>query len=183
MDNLVIVSRRVGQPANGRLQRKLSPTLGQKRPSYRNFNAGDKETGPRNPQIQALINEIINDNGEDIDGNIAEVLTLLSNETEFITYTTSNFAVRYFCISFEKSVVPPRKPSAEDIAEIFPSEPPRHVVDDVFPQVVGSKLRTKEDIVRFSDGEDNEHSDTDESIDIADIKPNVKFLPATVDMD
>ena len=54
--------------------------------------------------------------------------------------------------------------------------PPPHVLDDVFPQDVDSKPRTKGGIIGFSDGED-EHSDTDESIDIADIKPNVKFLP------
>ena len=55
------------------------------------------------------------------------------------------------------------------------------MVGDLFPQAVDSKPRTKEDFFGFSDGEDDEHSDTDGSIDVTDIKPNVKFLPATVE--
>ena len=62
---------------------------------------------------------------------------------------------------------------AEVIAEVFPklaTPPPSHVVDDVFPQAVDSKRGTKEDIIGFSNGEDDEHSNTDESIDIGDKK-------------
>ena len=85
-------------------------------------------------------------------------------------------------LSSKKSILPPRKPSTEYIAEVFPSESPPHVVDDVIPQAVDLKPRTIEDIIEFSEGDkDDEQSDTDESIDIIDIKPNVKFLPATVD--
>ena len=43
----------------------------------------------------------------------------------------------------QKSTVPPRKPSAEVIAEVFPSEPPSHVLNQVFLRAVDSKPRTK----------------------------------------
>ena len=50
---------------------------------------------------------------------------------------------------------------------------------------VKSVPRTKGDIIGFSDAEaddgDSDDSDTDESIDISDIKPNVKFLSATIE--
>ena len=50
---------------------------------------------------------------------------------------------------------------------------------------VKSKPRTKGDSVGFSDTDDendsNNSSDSDESIDISDIKPKVKFLPATIE--
>ena len=59
------------------------------------------------------------------------------------------------------------------MAAVFQEEPSSEVEE--------SHPRTKGDSIGFSDGEDDEYSDTDESIDITDIKPNVKFLPATVD--
>ena len=78
----------------------------------------------------------------------------------------------------KKSILSP-KPSAEVIAKVFPEkELPTPLVVDVFPQAVDSKPRRKEDIIGFNDVE---QSDTDESIDIIDIKSNVKFLPATVE--
>ena len=65
------------------------------------------------------------------------------------------------------------KPSTEVIAEVFPYEktnnyqlPPPHVVDEVFPQAVKTKPRTKGIFIGFSDGEsddDNEQS-TDEEM-------------------
>ena len=41
---------------------EFESTLGQKRSRSPNFEGADKETGPRNPKITALVNEIINDN-------------------------------------------------------------------------------------------------------------------------
>ena len=66
------------------------------------------------------------------------------------------------------------KPSAEVIAEVFPSVPlkklpttnyqPPHVVAEVFPQDVKTKPRTKGVIIGFSDGESDEQS-TDEEME------------------
>ena len=49
--------------------------------------------------------------------------------------------------------------------------------------LVKSKPRTKGDIVGFSDTDDenDSSSDSNESINISDIKPKVKFLPATIE--
>ena len=86
----------------------------------------------------------------------------------------------------QTSIVP-LTPSAEVIAEVFPFEstPPLYVVDDVFPEAVHSKLRTEGDIIGFSDSDTEtevaSNTESDESMDITDIKANVKFLPATVD--
>ena len=41
---------------------EFESTLGQKSSRSPNFDGADKETGPRNPKIAALVNEIINDN-------------------------------------------------------------------------------------------------------------------------
>ena len=41
---------------------EFESTLGQKRSRSPNFDGADKEIGPRNPKIAALVNEIINDN-------------------------------------------------------------------------------------------------------------------------
>ena len=41
---------------------EFESTLRQKRSRSPNFDGADKETGPRNPKIAALVNEIINDN-------------------------------------------------------------------------------------------------------------------------
>ena len=76
----------------------------------------------------------------------------------------------------KNSFVPPQKSSAEDIAEKFPSEPPTHVVDDVFPQAVDSKSRTKEGTIGFSDGKDDEHSDTDDIADEHEHRNELVFL-------
>ena len=62
-------------------------------------------------------------------------------------------------------------------------------MNEVFPQAAESSPRTKEDIICFSgdesdeDEEEHEPSDieSDESIDIADINPKMKFLTATID--
>ena len=41
---------------------EFESTLGQKRSRSPNFDGAGKETGPRNPKITVLVNEIINDN-------------------------------------------------------------------------------------------------------------------------
>ena len=62
----------------------------------------------------------------------------------------------------KKSILSP-KPSAEVIAEVFPE---KELVFVIFTQAVDSKPRTKEDIIGFSDGdEDDEQSYTDESVE------------------
>ena len=87
---------------------------------------------------------------------------------------------------------PLSKPSLTS-ADTLPSPPPTttEVIAAVFqekPDImlpVKSKPRTKADIIRFSDAEDDDHdsddSESDESIDISDIKSKVKFLPATIE--
>ena len=70
------------------------------------------------------------------------------------------------------------KPSAEVIAEVFPSVPvkklpttnyqlpPPHVVDEEFPQAVKTKPRTKGVITGFSDGEsDDDEQSTDKEME------------------
>ena len=84
----------------------------------------------------------------------------------------------------------PPKPSVEVIVEGFPfvtekelPTPPPNVVDYVFPQAVDSKSGTKRDIIGFRNIDTETAGDeSDESIDITDIKPNVKFLPASIDV-
>ena len=53
-------------------------------------------------------------------------------------------------------------------------------MDCVFPQSVDSKSRTKRDIIGFGNTDtETAEDESDESIDITDIKSNVKFLPAS----
>ena len=49
----------------------------------RHFDGGaDKETGPRNPKVQALLDEIINDTPDDVD--VTSQTTHCCSATEFI---------------------------------------------------------------------------------------------------
>ena len=114
-------------------------TLGQQRPSSSNFNAADKETEQRNPKMRARINDIINENGRYVKQNSSPARQAIPRQNAFRS---------------KKSIVSPRKSSPEVIAKVFPSKPPSHVMDDVFPQAVDSKPRTKEDIIGITDGED-----------------------------
>ena len=177
-------------------------TLGQKRPRSPNFNGADKETGPRNPKITALLDEIMNDNSPDRDMDVASQKSLppsiaVKQKSSPTISRPSPQKTLLTVFPSTKSIVPPQ-PSAEVIAKVFPSmtekelptpPPPPHAVNEVFPQAAESSPRTKEDIIGFSgdesdeDEEEHEHSDieSDQSIDIADINPKVKFLPATVD--
>ena len=78
------------------------------------------------------------------------------------------------------------KPPPEILADVFPDE----VLSSATPEIIvevfqeeehpgESTRRTKGDIIGFSDPEDSESDD--KSIDVTDIQPNVKFLPATVE--
>ena len=137
----------------------------------RDFGTGKPaETGSRDPKIQALLHEIIND-----DQNMD-----VTSQPSFAVKQNSSPARR---------AIPQKspKPSVEVIAEVFPSElptPPSEVVAAIFQEepsfeVEESPPRTKGDITGFSDGEDDEHSDIDESIDNS--SDEIEFLPATVD--
>ena len=74
-------------------------------------------------------------------------------------------------------------PTSEVVTAVF-QEKPELIINEILPPVK-SKSRTKGDIVGFSDTDDendsNDALDCDESIDISDIKANVKFLPTTVE--
>ena len=78
---------------------------------------------------------------------------------------------------FQKKVLP--KPSPEIVAEVFQEKevlqtsPPEA---EIFPDE--SVPRTKGDVVGYSDTDSETCESTgDESIDITDTHPNVKFLP------
>ena len=65
-------------------------------------------------------------------------------------------------------------PPPDIIADVFPSKGPKAPLEPVFPPQA-SKPRTKEDIMGYSD------TDSEDSIDIGDIHPDIKLLPETVD--
>ena len=110
----------------------------------------DKETGPRIPKIQALLDEIINDTPDDVD-----VASQTSLPTAAVKQNSSSDVIprvipqQTLPNPFPSIVTP--KPSAEVIAEVFPSVPmknlpttnyqlpPPHIVDEVFPQAVKTK--------------------------------------------
>ena len=71
--------------------------------------------------------------------------------------------------------------SLSTIPQAIPKKP-ELIIDEIILPLVKSKPRTKGEIVGFSDGDDNsDDSESDESIDISDIKPKVKFLPSTIE--
>ena len=140
----------------------------------------DKETGQRNPKIQALLDEIINDTTDDVDVALQTSLPIVAvkqNSSSDVIPRVIPQQILPNPFASKKSIVTP-KPSAENIAKVFPSVPmrklpttnyqlqPPYVVDEVFPQAVKTKPRTKGVIIGFSDGEsddDNEQS-TDEEM-------------------
>ena len=142
------------------------------------FDVGKPETVNqlKNPKIQTLLDEIVNDG------------TLKKTHTEKAA-------------PLEKTLT---KPTPEVIiAEVFPSKasekvlppPSMEILAEVFPQVAAiSSPRTKADIIGYSDesseddsldnGDVDEAGDSDteseQSIDIQNIKPKVKFLPTAI---
>ena len=133
------------------------------------LHVGDeKKSESTNPKIKSLLDEIINDSSTD-------------NTTQ------------QTIPALRKSLTPPVLPAQK---KILPSP---EVIAAIFPSSVKSlkrKVRTKEDIMGYSDGESSEEGESsdeaeepddsstgsEESIDITDIKPpKVKFLPATVE--
>ena len=137
------------------------PSLGQKRPRAVEIprfdvpphKSGESSEFPKNPKIQALLEEIVNDNTKDP-----------------IPSTTQAIAKK----ALQSPVPTPRvfPPSPTPLVPLVPSMSPP-------PAAV---MRINEDIVEYSDESDTDDSDnTTDSIDITDIKtPNVKLLPATV---
>ena len=129
-----------------------------------------------------MLGEIIND-GEDMDVTSPPAFAVKQNSSPAIL-----------------RAIPQKlsKPSAEVRSEVFPSElttPTSEVVAAVFQEepsfeVQESSPKTKGDIVGYSDGEDDEHSDkasTDNSSgeeskdEDVESKDEIKLLPATVD--
>ena len=72
--------------------------------------------------------------------------------------------------------------SLSTIPQAIPKKP-ELIIDEIILPLVKSKPRTKGEIVGFSDDDSiiSDDSDSDESIDISNIKPKVKFLPATIE--
>ena len=129
------------------------------------------ENEPKNLKIQALLEEIIND-------------------TPPIEAQTFIAPKKILPIVSQKEVL--SKLPQQAIAELFPSKEsaPRKVV----AELISSSTRTKGDIMGYSDGESSEEESSDDddddesstesedSIDISNIKPpKVKFLPTTVE--
>ena len=85
----------------------------------------DKETGPSNPKIQALLDEIINDTSDYVD-----VASQTSLPTVAVKQNSSSDVIPREIpqqtlpnpFPSKKSIVTP-KPSAEVIAEVFPPVP------------------------------------------------------------
>ena len=128
--------------------------VGQKRPISTDIstfnrtefgNGKPTETGPRNPKIQSLLDEIINDNGQDMDVTSLTPFAVKQNSSPAIlraipqnTYTFPS-----------KTLILPPKPSAEVIAEVISEKelPLVVLVVDVFYQAVDLKPRTIEDFI------------------------------------
>ena len=99
-------------------------------------NGKPTETGPRNPKIQALLDEIINDNGQDMDVTSLHSFAVKQNTSPAILRAIPQ---NTYTFPSKKSILPPN-PSAEVIAEVFlEKELPTPLVVDVFPQAVDSK--------------------------------------------
>ena len=135
-------------------------SLGQKRPRsvesprfdvHPNKSVKSSEF-PKNPKIQALLEEIVNDNTEDPIPSITQSIPKKTLPSPVLT----------------PQVFPPSTP----LMPLIPARSPPPTI------VVG----IKEDIVGYSDESDTDDSEgTTDSIDITDIKPlYVKLLPATV---
>ena len=138
-----------------------------------------KETGPRNPKIQTLLDEIINDTPDDVDvasqsslPTVAVKQTLLPTVPQVIPHQTLPNPF--------PSIVTPKPP-----AEVFPSIPMKKLPTTNYQlphEVVNTKPRTKGVIIGFSNGEsdvdeqctdeETEGENEDDSDSIDDIKPN-----------
>ena len=135
-----------------------------KKPFNAIIHGSDKETGTRNPKITALLDEIMNDNSRGRDMDVASQKPLppiaVKQTSSLSTITRTN----------SQKIVPPQ-PLSEVIAKAFPYKNERRY----HWWISGDE--------RDEDEEEHEHSDikSAESINIADINPKMKFLPATVD--
>ena len=151
---------------------------------------------PKNPKIQSLLDEIIND---DHDMNVVPTVMRPAATPQAIPKNTLPIVSQKKVLpnlSTDVNVLP--NPPRAIVAEVFPSatttdilQPPEIVaavfqekpelIHEILPPVQSKQQRSKGDIIGFSDDEDSE-TESDESIDIEDMKPsNVKFLPTTTE--
>ena len=148
-------------------------------PNVFTFNAGvEKETRPKNPNIQVLLDEIMNDSSTD--KSLSIILqtipkNILSQKTVLLKLpsTAAAAAAAVAC------AIPSPSPPTEVIAAVFQVKP------ELIPEIITpikEKQRMKGDIIGFSDVDDGDDFDSDESIDIIDIKPKVKFLDSYSDI-
>ena len=161
--------------------RDRSPILSRS-PNVSTFNVGvENETRPKNPKIQILLHEIMNDSSTDkslsiipqaIPKNILSQKTMLSKLPSTAAEAAAAAAVA--------DVLPSPLPPTDIIAAVFQVRP------EIIPPIK-SKQRMKGDVIGFRDVDDgdsiiSDDFDSDESIDVSDdIKPKVKFLPATIE--
>ena len=136
---------------------------------------------------QALINEIVNDETQQkkgVDDVPAKPSALLHQKERVIEKILPTPTPDIIAEVFEEKVLP-SLPS-EVVAEVFQKKvllkPSPEIVAEVFPATETftdeSVPRTKVDIVGCSDTDSETGESTgDESIDIIDTHPNVKFLP------
>ena len=135
------------------------------------LNAATDKTS-KNPRIQALINEIIND------GSTEDHTTPPEKKSPVDVFGEKALPLPPPTIVgdvFREKLLPKASPPevVANTFQVLPSE----VVAAIFQEEPSSKIesppRTKGDIIGYS-----EDSESDESIDI---NPKVKFLPATVE--
>ena len=146
--------------------------------------AADKTRNPsKNPKIQSLSDEIINN------GSTEHYTTLPEKKSSVDVFgkTVLPLSPPTIVAGVFREKPQPKASPPEVVADTFQEKvlptPPSEVVAGVFQEEPSSEIesppRTKSDIIGYSDGEDDEHSDTDESIDNS--SDEIKLLPTTVD--
>ena len=131
------------------------------------------------PKYTLMGDEIINDTPDDMDVASQTSLPAVAVKQNSLSDVIPRVIPQQILpnpFPSKKSIVP-SKPSAEVIAEVFPSLPvkeltttncrlpPPQVVEEVFPEVVKTKPRTKGVIIGFSDGKSDEDDDDEQSTD------------------
>ena len=170
--------------------RGRSPLLSRS-PDISTLNARvEKRSGSTNPKIQSLLDEIINDSSTDKSPPqaITKKISSIISQNTVPPNPSLGIVAEVYPSKISAKVIP--NPSTEVVSAVF-QEKPELIIDEIMLPLVKSKPRTKGDIIGFSDGErseeessddaDESSTDSDESIDISNIKPKVKFLPASIE--
>ena len=130
------------------------------------FHEGEREPGPKNLQIQSLFDEIVND---DHDMDVAP--TVMKQESS--TTTTQAIPKQFSIIPTTPTTpqtIPPLRKSFMPPMKVLPSQkkmlPPTEVIAAIFPSFLKSlkpqsKVRSKEDIMGYSDESSEEESSDD----------------------